>query len=131
MSRRLVYFVLIFLLLCHFPFLTADPDSIVDWATRGPWTDEGCYAAQLRNYLHQGIFNVEENVTFVKGPLFNVIQLPFFWLFGPKLVVARLIVLLFAFFVFFLFSRLIGLELFTFLLLVTTLTQFQLFHSAE
>lgn len=86
--------LLLLLFLIHFPFLNADPDRGTDLHTRGAWTDEGLYTSQIRNYLACGEFNATENSTFVRGPLFNIIQYPFFEVFGSKLIVSRLLVLL-------------------------------------
>ena len=93
MRKWLPYGIILLLFLLHLPFLTADPDTQTDLHTRGAWTDEGLYSSQVRNFLNTGTFDAKENSTFVRGPLYNVIQLPFFFVFGSGLVVSRLIVL--------------------------------------
>lgn len=95
MKFRFVYLLLLLVLLLHLPFLDADPDKSVDIHTRGAWTDEGLYAAQARNFVNYGDFGLEENTTFVRGPLFDIFRVPLFFVFGTHLQVARTTTLVF------------------------------------
>lgn len=78
----------------HLFFLSADPDSLVDIHTRGAWTDEGLYSIQARNFIHQGSFGLTENTTMIRGPFYNLLQVPFFLFLGDSLQVARLVTVL-------------------------------------
>jgi len=121
--------LLILFLLFHFPFLTADPDTLVDLNTRGAWTDEGLYAAQSRNLVDAGSFSLHENSTFVRGPLFSILQLPFFYIFGTHLLVARLLVLVsLALSLLLFFKKFPENQMFLVFLGITALSQFQLFQ---
>ncbi|MEI6576611.1 MAG: hypothetical protein WCO63_10575 [Bacteroidota bacterium] len=129
MRKDLFPYVLLLWLAFQFPFLNADPDILVDLNTRGAWTDEGLYASQLRNLVDAGAFNLHENSTFVRGPVYSLVQLPFFFVFGTHLLVARLIVLLsLVLALVWFYWRYPQFQLFTTFLLLTTLSQFQLFH---
>lgn len=120
--------VLVLFFICHFPFLTADPDTHTDIHTRGAWTDEGLYTSQIRNYVIDGHFDLKENSTFIRGPLFNIIQLPFFYIFGNHRIISRLLVLLITFLAPLLFLRIKGLETFTFFVILVNFSQFHIFH---
>ncbi|MHC1706847.1 MAG: hypothetical protein AB9842_04905 [Bacteroidales bacterium] len=120
--------ILILLFACHFPYLTADPDTITDIHTRGAWTDEGLYSSQIRNYLIDGDFNLKESSTFVRGPLFNILQLPFFYVLGNHRLVGRILVLLITFLVPLLFLKLKDMETFTFFAILVVFGQFHIFH---
>lgn len=120
--------ILIILFACHLPYLTSDPDTLTDIHTRGAWTDEGLYSSQVRNYLVDGHFGLKENSTFVRGPLFNILQLPFFYVFGNHRLVGRLLVLLITFLVPLLFLKIKDMEPFTFFVLLVIFGQFHIFH---
>ncbi|MDD4215522.1 MAG: hypothetical protein PHR81_12000 [Bacteroidales bacterium] len=123
-------FVLIIFFLLHFPFLKCDPDTFVDPTIymRDAWTDEGLYSSQIRNYVDYGTFSMTENSTFVRGPLFNIIQYPFFKIFGTKLIVGRLVVLLFTCLVLFLFLSHPKLRTFGLFMVVFSLLEFHVFQ---
>ncbi|NCA87185.1 MAG: hypothetical protein EOM83_16760 [Clostridia bacterium] len=91
--KRLVYLLLMAMIAGHLLFLTSDPDQRVDVHTRGAFTDEGLYSAQARNFVNSGSFGFTDNSTLVRGPLFGVLQIPFFAVAGTSRVVARLITL--------------------------------------
>ncbi len=110
------------------PFLKADPDTVVDINTRGAWTDEGLYASQVKNLVNHGTFDLKENSTFVRGPVFNIIQLPFFLIFGTSLLVARLITIMLTLFVLFLFLKEKKLWNFSVFLLLFVLLEFHIFQ---
>ena len=128
MNKLFPAILLLLLLTCHFPYLTADPDKLSDIHTRGAWTDEGLYTSQLRNALIDGRFDIKESTTFIRGPLFNIIQFPFFYLFGSHRMVSRLLVLFLTFLVPVIFLRIKGFEAFTFFFLLLVFGQFYLFH---
>ncbi|MFC2111065.1 hypothetical protein ACFLQ5_01295 [Bacteroidota bacterium] len=130
MKKIYLFIVVILLLLMQIPFLKADPDKLVDVCTRGAWTDEGLYTSQIRNFVNGYEFDIEGNNTFVRGPVFNIIQLPFFYIFGAKLIVSRLIVLLSSILVLLLFIKSKN-YVFAFFLSITTLTQFHIFQFAH
>jgi 4-amino-4-deoxy-L-arabinose transferase-like glycosyltransferase len=92
-------FTLALFLLCigltHIPFLTADPDTMVSLNTRGAWTDEGLHTAQLRDYINHGKLELYNSNSFIISPVFNLLLLPFFFVFGTDILVARIISLLF------------------------------------
>lgn len=118
----LIYFSL------HLPFLTSDPDTLVDVHTRGAWTDEGLYSAQARNFINTGVVNIKEESSVIRGPLYFVLQIPFFIVFGQSLIVARMIVLGSVLFLFwFMLKRKITRNIAIFLL-ATGFTQYHLFH---
>lgn len=131
MKKPLILGVLLLLFLLQLPFLSADPDRGTDLHTRGAWTDEGLYTSQIRNYLAHGEFNARENSTFVRGPLFNVIQYPFFAVFGSKLIVSRLLVLFSILLVLFFYLQNRQTGLFGAVFSVLALTQYHLFHFAH
>lgn len=90
------YIALLVMLLLHLPFLQADPDGLLAWHSRGAWTDEGLYTAQVRNLIHSGNFGIAQMDGFAKTPFFSAYILPFLYLLGTHLWVARLAVLLFS-----------------------------------
>jgi hypothetical protein len=101
------WFILILLLflLMHIPFLQADPDILSDRYSRGAWTDEGLYTSQIRNWVNHGDFSMWENDAFIKTPLFGILHIPFFKIFGTGLIISRLIVLFTVFFSLLLFAK--------------------------
>lgn len=110
------------------PFLTADPDTLLDIHTRGAWTDEGLYSGTARNFLNTGFIDPYENSLYTRGPLFTFAQIPVFFVFGQSLLVARLMVLLFTLFVFVLYFRRKETQLTGIFLLLAGFTQVHLFH---
>jgi len=127
-KKILPAFIIILYFFLHFPFLTSDPDTMVDPFMRHAWTDEGLYSSQIRNYVDHGSFDIQENSTFVRGPLFNIIQYPFFSIFGTNLIVGRLIVLLFTVFILFLFLHHPKLRNFGFYMLLFALLEYHIFQ---
>lgn len=122
------YLIIFLLFLAHLPFLVADPDQSVDMHTRGAWTDEGLYAAQMRNFLNDGDFGMEDNTTFIRGPVFDLIRLPLFFVLGPSLWLARLITLSGVLLGLILLARKKETKLFSIFLILTAFLQFRLFH---
>jgi len=93
--RLVLWLLMALLLLAHFPFLTADPDSLVSLNTRGAWTDEGLYTAQLRDFINHGSFDLYNNNGFIITPVLQIILFPFYYIFGTDLIVGRVVALLF------------------------------------
>jgi hypothetical protein len=94
MKYNIFFFVLLLLFfIVHFPFLHADADYTLLSGSRGAWTDEGLVTIQLRNYINFGVFSFIESDQFLKTPFFTFILFLPFKLFGAKLLVARLVVL--------------------------------------
>lgn len=90
----IVFFVLLGLsFLAHLPFMKADPDVNLSFS-RGPWTDEGLYSVQVRNYINTGDLTFYKTDGFVKTPGFSVIQFISYKVFGISLVKGRMTVLL-------------------------------------
>lgn len=121
----------IFLLLwfaIQLPFLNSDPDSFADIHTRGAWTDEGLYSGTARNFINTGTIDPYENSLFTRGPLFTLTQIPLFFIFGQSLLVARLLVLLSAMLMFWLFMKQEHTRLAGLFLLAAGFTQFHVFH---
>ena len=91
-----VYLLLICLLILHLPFLTCDP--VLNFCgSRGPFTDEGFYLFQIRNYLNGHGFNLYASDAALKTPLFSLFFLLPFKIFGIHLYIARAFALLFCF----------------------------------
>ncbi len=90
------WLLIIFLLIwvgTELPLVETDADKYLS-VSRGPFTDEGLYTAQIRNFINHGEFDILESDTFIKTPLFS------FWLglpmalLGTYWVVGRLTVLI-------------------------------------
>jgi hypothetical protein len=90
--------------MAHLPFLNADPDSLVSLNTRGAWTDEGLYTAQLRDFINHGSFDLYNNNGFILTPVLQLILFPFYYFFGTDIIVGRIVALLFTIGVLFIFS---------------------------
>lgn len=128
MKFRPIYLLLLVVLLLHLPFLGADPDKSVDLHTRGAWTDEGLYAAQARNFVNYGDFGLEENTTFIRGPLYDLFRVPFFFMFGTHLQLARIITLLGVLLCLFLLTRAPDTNGIVPFLVILVMLQFRIFH---
>jgi len=137
LSRHWVWGLLLALLLLHLPFLEADPDGRLAKLV-GPFSDEGLYTIQLRNWLDHNYWVQNDFSPVVLSPLFNLLLLPFFYFFGTHLIVARLVVLLFTLLTFGVFARLPARSYtqaghkqwrsFVLILGLLTFTQFHVFH---
>jgi hypothetical protein len=128
MKNSSIFLIFFLLFLAHLPFLTADPDKSVDVHTRGAWTDEGLYAGQVRNFLNGGDFDMDENTTFIRGPLFDLIRIPFFFILGSSLWLARLITIAGVLLGLIILARNRETKLFAVFLILTTFLQFRIFH---
>lgn len=128
LHKYLPFFLLAGWLLMHLPFLSSDPDTLVDVHTRGAWTDEGLYAGTARNFLNTGTIDPYENSLLTRGPLQTLTQIPVFFVFGQSLEAARLITLLSIALSLFLLMRNDHTRMAGLVLLVAGFTQFHLFH---
>lgn len=128
MKSRTVYFFIFLFFLLQLPYLTADPDKLVDLHTMGAWTDEGLYASQARNFINSGDFGMNDNTTFVRGPLQVFLQVPAFFFFGDSLIVARLITLVWICIVLFLLASYKPWQTFSIFLLVLAFSHFRVFQ---
>ncbi len=93
--RLVLWLLMVLLFLAHFPFLNADPDTLISLNTRGAWTDEGLYTAQLRDFINHGNFDLYNNNGFIITPVLQFILFPFYYIFGTDLIVGRVVALLF------------------------------------
>jgi hypothetical protein len=72
--RGLRFVLIIFgFALLQLPFLKADADSSLSWS-RGIYTDEGWYSAQVRNALITGHLDLTESDGVMKEPLFAAVN---------------------------------------------------------
>lgn len=88
-----VHFLLLFWLFLHLLFVSADPAINFDFG-RGPFTDEGFYLAQLRNYLNGHGWGILQADALLKSPLFAAIFFLPLKIFGISLPKARVFYLL-------------------------------------
>lgn len=86
---------IIALLALHVPFMQADPEHLLSWHSRGAFTDEGLYTAQVRNLVNHGQLGINQSDGFAKAPLFQLFLVPYLYIGGTHLWLARLVVLLF------------------------------------
>jgi 4-amino-4-deoxy-L-arabinose transferase-like glycosyltransferase len=128
LQRLFPFLLLAVWFLMQLPFLSSDPDTLVDVHTRGAWTDEGLYSGTARNFLNTGTIDPYENSLLTRGPLQTMVQIPVFFVFGQSLVVARSITLILIVFSLFLFLMKRETRLAGEVLLVAGFTQFHLFH---
>ena len=91
-----VYLLLIGLFILHLPFLSCDP-ALNFCGSRGPFTDEGIYLFQIRNYLNGHGFNLYDCDAALKTPLFSLLFLLPFKIFGIHLYIARAFAVLLSF----------------------------------
>jgi hypothetical protein len=77
----------------HSPFLLSNPDVNIS-ASRGANTDEGLYTCQIRNFINHNDLTLNKSDGFIKTPLFGAVLFIPFKIFGTKLLVGRLFVLL-------------------------------------
>ncbi|MHC1777307.1 MAG: ArnT family glycosyltransferase [Lentimicrobium sp.] len=102
--RLVLWLLMALLFLAHLPFLSADPDSLLSLNTRGAWTDEGLYTAQLRDFINHGSFDLYNNNGFIITPVLQIILFPFYTIFGTDIIVGRAVALLFTIGVLFVLS---------------------------
>lgn len=122
-KHKILFFSISLLLISsHFPFLIADPDIDMTMGSRGPWTDEGLYASQIRNYLLTGNFDIAECDNFLKTPLLSLYWLLLFGLFGAKLFIARFGITILTYIMLLLIYRLFSNSIFPLFFLLSTYT---------
>lgn len=87
----LLRFILVFaaLLLLQSPFLRADADARLG-RSRGPFTDEGLYTAQVRNAMITGHLDLAESDGVIKAPLFALGAWLVLGTFGDSMTTMRL-----------------------------------------
>jgi hypothetical protein len=102
--RLVLWLLMALLLIAHLPFLNADPDSLLSLNTRGAWTDEGLYTAQLRDFINHGSFDLYNNNGFIITPVLQIILSPFYYIFGTDIIVGRAVALMFTIGVLFVLS---------------------------
>ncbi|KAF0198262.1 MAG: hypothetical protein FD166_1613 [Bacteroidetes bacterium] len=102
--RLVLWLLMALLFLAHLTFLNADPDSLLSLNTRGAWTDEGLYTAQLRDFINHGSFDLYNNNGFIITPVLQIILSPFYYIFGTDIIVGRAVALLFTIGVLFVLS---------------------------
>lgn len=128
MNRLFPYLVVLFVALLHLPFLQADPDTEVTVVSRDAWTDEGLNTVQIRNFVNHGYLSMSECDNLIKTPLFGFALLPFYEVFGTKIIIGRAVVLGFVLLVLFIILRNEHTRLFGTALAIITLLQFHVFH---
>ena len=94
--KTMPYIILGLVFISHFTFIEADADLNLT-NSRGPWTDEGLYASQIRNYILHNQLNLDKSDTAIKTPLFAGILFTSFNIFGISHIIARITVLLLSF----------------------------------
>jgi hypothetical protein len=93
-SENAARLLIALLFLSHVPLLTSDPDQSISFS-RGPFTDEGLNTIQVRNFINHGELDLAECDNLLKTPLFGMFVGVPMYLFGARLEVARLTVLIF------------------------------------
>ncbi|MBB3194354.1 hypothetical protein [Roseateles terrae] len=76
----------------HVPFVLADADASLGFS-RGPWTDEGLYTAQVRNALQTGTLDLTESDGVIKEPLYALLAYGVLGGIGDSMTVMRLTML--------------------------------------
>lgn len=136
MNKSLLYILLFLSIitgLIHLPFLKSDPEKVItEEGSRDANTDEGLNSCQIRNFVNQGNITMDKSDNFVKTPLFGGILYAPFKIFGTKLWVGRLTILLISLSIcFYIFSRnkyLSIFGIFSFFIVFTQLYIFSYFH---
>lgn len=76
----------------HLPFVMADAEASLGFS-RGPWTDEGLYTAQVRNALRTGTLDLAESDGVIKEPLYALLSWGVLKGVGDSMTVMRLAML--------------------------------------
>lgn len=91
-----VYLFLILLFISHLAFINSDAD--IDISTyRGPWTDDGFYTGQIKNFVTSNDLTRDKSPGLVITPLFGATFFIPYKIFGTSLHVSRLVVLFLVF----------------------------------
>lgn len=77
----------------HLFFIHSDADVNLSPGSRGPWTDEGLYTAQIRNFVNNGDLTFSESPCLIYTPLFSGMLFIPYELFGTTMFVSRITVL--------------------------------------
>ena len=127
------YFPVILLMIffvMQVPFLNADADYFLS-TSRGPWTDEGLYTFQLRNFFNQHGFSLNEGDGLLKAPLYNLMLFPVMYVFGNNIVAIRLFLVIVIVVSFYVFVKQQVFQKATLIFLSITLFQFHVFQYAH
>jgi hypothetical protein len=81
-------FILVLLLFLQLFFLNSDPSLYLN-SLRGPWTDPGLYSAQVKSFVSTGNWMMEKSPCLLITPLYNLILLIPFYIFGTSLIVVK------------------------------------------
>lgn len=92
-QQVILIFLSLLLFAIHLPFLNADPLVLIPYG-RDAFTDEGLYAAQIRNYIHNSNLTLQESDALIKTPLYGLLQFFWFSILGISYLKARLLTLL-------------------------------------
>ena len=84
--------VWVLVMVAHAPFVQADADASLGFS-RGPWTDEGLYTAQVRNALQTGTLDLAESDGVIKEPLYALLAYGVLGGIGDSMTVMRLAML--------------------------------------
>jgi hypothetical protein len=126
-SRYSCTFLILLLLAAHLPFITADPDINISFS-RGPFTDEGLNAIQVRNWVNHGYLDMDECDNLLKTPLLGFTLVLPYKIFGASLAVSRLTVLLLLLLALLWICSDRKHRLFLFIFILITLFQYQVFQ---
>ena len=126
-SKHLPLISIIFVFILQLPFLDADADSFLSIGV-GPWTDEGLYTLQLRNFVNLHSLNFIESDGFLKAPLYNVMLFPLFSIFGSKWMLTRIFLVLSVLTIFYAFTRQNILNKTALFFVSAVLLQYHVFH---
>jgi|GEM_PF-4355913 len=85
--------VLLALIGLHLPFVASDAEASLGFS-RGPFTDEGLYTAQVRNAMRTGTLDLAESDGVIKEPLFSLVAWGVLAGVGDSLVVMRMAMLI-------------------------------------
>jgi hypothetical protein len=127
-SLFLFLFTVVIMLLLQLPYLLSDPDMDIDGG-RGPHTDEGLNTCQIRNFVNDHDLTFKKSDNLIKTPVFSVLLFVPFKIFGTKLLIGRLVILLLSIGVLgIIFSYNSYYRVFGFLFLLLVYSEYYIFH---
>jgi hypothetical protein len=85
----LLMLVITLIFIFQLPFINADPDAYLSFG-RGVWTDPGLYTAQLKSFLINGDWLMENSPCLLITPLYSLILLLPSLIFGNSLLVIKI-----------------------------------------
>jgi hypothetical protein len=115
------------IILIHLPFLEADPDYNIS-SSRGPFSDEGLYSEQIRNYINHHYFKFHQSDALLKTPLFSAILFIPYLLLGTHLWVGRCMVMLISSLILFYCHRKFRIPYLIPVFFLCTMMQYYIFH---